>query len=119
MARAIGAQALPIAALDPADRPLVVAAWNGGSQEWSHHLARLDRWRSGYAFALAQVPGVTESADVIGTERCADAAAFQQQLARALAQPATAAAVDPEMLALARSPLARWRTRLAEPQPSA
>jgi len=119
VARAIGAQALPIAALDPADRPLVVSAWNDGGREWSHQLARLERWRSGYAFALAQVPGVGESADVIGTVRFADAVAFEQQLARALAQPPAAAAVEPEMLALARNPLARWRHRFAEPEPSA
>ena len=119
VARAIGAQALPIAALDPADRPLVVSAWNGGGREWSHQLARLERWRSGYAFALAQVPGVAESADVVGTMRFTDAVAFEQQLARTLAQPPTATAVEPELLALARSPLARWRTRFAAPGPAA
>ncbi len=114
VAGAVGAQALPIAALDPADRPLVVAAWNGGGREWSHQLARLDRWKSGYAFALAQVPGITDSADVIGTLRwTSDVTALQQQLSRALAVPIPATAVEYELLALARSPLARWRTRLA------
>jgi len=116
VARAIGAQALPISSLDPADRPLVVAMWNGGGKEWTHHLARLDRWRSGYAFALAQAPGVAESADVIGTLRWpGDLAALQPVVVRTLAAPATAAAVEPDLLALARSPLARWRARLAAP----
>ena len=114
VAAAIGAQALPIASLDPADRPLVVAAWNGGGREWTHHLARLDRWKSGFAFALAQAPGVTDSADVIGTLRCTgDVAALRAQVARALALPLPAATAEHEVLALARSPLARWRARLA------
>lgn len=112
VARAIGAKALPIAALDPADRPLVVTAWNGGGREWGRQLARLDRWTSGYAFALAQAPEVTDSADVIGTLRCpGDVTALRQQMVRALALPPTATAVEPEVLALARSPLARWRAR--------
>ena len=120
VARAVGAHALPIAALDPADRPIVVATWNGGGRDWNHHLTRLDRWKSGYAFALAQAPGVAESADVIGTLRCpGDPAVLQQQVARALALPPPAAAVEPDILTLARSPLARWRTRLGSSEPSA
>ncbi len=120
VARAIGAQALPIAALDPADRPLVVAAWNGGGREWDHALTRLERWKSGYAFALAQAPGIADSADLIGTLRCSgDLTALQQQVARVLALPPQTAAVEPELLTLARSPLARWQTRLAPAEPSA
>jgi len=113
VASATGAQALPIAALDPADRPLIVTAWNDASRDWRHHLARLDRWRSGCAFALAQAPGLVDSADVIGTLRCPpDAAALPRLVARALALPAPPpAAAEPEILALARSPLARWRAR--------
>jgi hypothetical protein len=112
VAHAIGAHTVPIAALDAADRPLVVAAWNGGGREWSRQLARLDRWKSGYVFALAQSAGIVESADVVGTLRCpGDVAALQQQVVRALALPPPAATVEPEVLALARSPLARWRTR--------
>jgi hypothetical protein len=113
VARAIGAQALPITSLDPADRPLVIAAWNDGGHDWVHQFTRLERWKSGYAFALAQAPGVTASADVIGTLRCGgDVTALQQQIARTLALPPPAVSVESEVLALARSPLARWRARL-------
>ena len=120
VARAIGAQALPIAALDPADRPLVVTAWNGGGREWGHQLARLDRWRSGYAFALAQAPEVTDSADVIGTLRCpGDVTALRQQMAQAIALPPAAMAIEPEVVDLARSPLARWRERQSASAPTA
>jgi predicted negative regulator of RcsB-dependent stress response len=119
VARAIGARALPIAALDPADRPLVVGAWNGGGREWSHQLARLERWKSGYAFALAQAPEITESADVVGTLRgSGDVAALRQQVAQALALPPPGTAVEHDVLVLARSPLARWRTRLATSEPA-
>jgi len=112
----IGAHALPIAALDPADRPLVVTAWNGGGREWSHHLARLERWKAGYTFALAQAPAVEESADIIGTLRLSDdVEAHRQLVTRALATPAADAAPGREILTLARSPLARWRSRLAPP----
>jgi len=117
VAQAIGAQAMPIAALDPADRPLVVTVWNGGGREWGRQLARLGRWKSGCAFALAQAPGVTESADVIGTLRCpGDVTALRRQVTRALTLSRAAAAVEPEILALARSPLALWRARLTAPE---
>jgi len=112
VARAIGAQVLPVAALDPTDRPLVLAAWNGGGREWGHQLSRLERWRSGYAFALAQGADAEDPADVIGTWRWAgEPAALRRHLEQALAQPLPAAAVDPEILALAANPLARWRAR--------
>jgi tetratricopeptide (TPR) repeat protein len=119
VAGAIGGRSLPIAALDPGDRPLVVAMWNDGGSEWARQLARLEGWKCGYAFALAQAPGVTDSADVIGTLRHpADPAAQRRQLARALEMTPPASAVEPEILALARSPLARWRTRQASSQPT-
>ena len=118
VAHAIGARPLPVATLDPADRPLLVAAWNGGGGEWGRHLARLDRWKSGYAFALAQAPGIMDPADVIGTLRCPpDPAALQRQLARALDMTPPASAVEPEILTLARSPLARWRARQSSSEP--
>ncbi|HTT69484.1 MAG TPA: tetratricopeptide repeat protein [Gemmatimonadales bacterium] len=120
VAHAIGAQLLPVAALDPADRPLLVAVWNGGGREWAHQLARLDRWGSGYAFALAEAAGASEPADVIGTSRCAgDPAALHRSLEEALALPLAAAPVDPEILAIAANPLARWRARRSGTGPSA
>ena len=112
IARAIGAQQLPAAALDAGDRPLVVTAWNDGSREWAHQIARLDRWKSGYGFALAQSTDPGDPADVIGTWRWSgDPAALRRHLTHALAAPLAGGAVDPEILALAGNPLARWRTR--------
>ena len=116
VARALGAQPLPVAALDPADHPLLVTVWNAGGREWGHHVARLDRWRSGYAFALAQVADPAEPADVLGTWRYAgDAAALHRHLAQAIARPLAAGVVDPEILAIASNPLARWRFRQTKP----
>jgi len=120
VASATGAQALPIGALDAADRPLIVTAWNDANRDWRHHLARLDRWGSGWAFALAQAPGVVDTADVIGTLRCpADPAALPLLVARALALPAPSpAAAEPEVLGLARMPLAHWRARQTPAEPA-
>jgi hypothetical protein len=116
VARTLASQLLPVAALDPADRPLLVTAWNAGGREWGHHVARLDRWRSGYAFALAQAADPAEPADVIGTWRYAgDAAALHRHVAQALALPLAAGVVDPEILAIASNPLARWRSRQTRP----
>lgn len=103
-----------LAALDAQDRPLIVTVVNAGGREWDRQLARLERWGSGYAFALAQDPGVAESADVIGTLRVpAGARALPPQARRALELDPPAAAPDDETLALARNPLARWRARQA------
>jgi predicted negative regulator of RcsB-dependent stress response len=112
LARLIGAQLVPLAALDPEDRPLIVTVYNGGTEEWSKQLARLERWRSGYAFALAQEPGVAETADVIGTLHCPGGAPTARgNLARALPLAGAVPAVGDEVTALAKSALARWRTR--------
>jgi hypothetical protein len=103
---------VPLAALDPEDRPLIVTVYNGGTEEWSKQLARLERWRSGYAFALAQEPGVAETADVIGTLHCPGGAPTARgNLARALPLAGAVPAVGDEVTALAKSALARWRTR--------
>jgi len=112
LARRIGAQPVPLAALDPQDQPLIVTVYNDGVEEWSRQVARLDRWRSGYTFALAQEPGVSESADVIGTLRCPGGAqAARGHLARALPLAGTAPPLGEEITSLARSALARWRAR--------
>jgi Tfp pilus assembly protein PilF len=114
LAHLTGAQPVPLAALDPADRPLIVTAFNAGAEEWSRQVARLDRWKSGYAFALAQEPGVSETADVIGTLRCPGGAPTAHlHLARALPLAGAAPPVGEEIVALARSALARWRARQA------
>jgi hypothetical protein len=77
---------------------------------------RLDRWRCGFAFALSQRAGAEHAADVIGTLRVPPAAApVAPHALRALRRLPPAAALDDEILALARHPLARWRARRAEP----
>jgi tetratricopeptide (TPR) repeat protein len=112
LGRLTGAQPVPLAALDPADRPLIVTAYNAGEEEWRRQLARLDRWRSGYAFALAQEPGLGASADVVGTLHCPGGAPTARgYVARALQLAGDAPAVEEEITTLARSPLARWRAR--------
>lgn len=75
-------------------------------------VARLDRWRSGYAFALTQPADTLDPADVVGTLRCpGDAPAIHALALRALTAPAGSAAGDDEIATLARHPLARWHTR--------
>jgi tetratricopeptide (TPR) repeat protein len=112
LARLTGAQPVPLAALDPADRPLIVTAFNGGDEEWGRQIARLDRWRSGYAFALAQDPGAGETADVIGTLHCPGGAPTARgHVSRALQLADAAPPVGEEVTTLARSALARWRAR--------
>jgi tetratricopeptide (TPR) repeat protein len=112
--RATGIAVLPVATVDAGDRPLLVAVHADG-EEWQKQLARLDRWRSGYAFALTQPPETLEPADIVGTLRWPfDAAATRALAVRALAGfeagPPDEAG-DDEIVTLTRHPLARWRTR--------
>jgi hypothetical protein len=112
LGRLTGAQPVPLAALDPADRPLIVTAYHAGAEEWGKQLARLDRWKSGYAFALVQEPAATETADVIGMLGCPGGApAVRGYLVRALQAAGGAPPASDAILTLARSPLARWRAR--------
>jgi tetratricopeptide (TPR) repeat protein len=111
LGRAIGVQVLPAAAVDAGDRPLLVTV-HGDGEEWRKQLARLDRWKSGYAFALTQPADTLDPADVVGTLRCrGEAPAIHALAMRALQAPAGSAAGDDEIAALARHPLARWHTR--------
>ncbi len=109
--RAVGVPVLPAATVDGGDRPLIVTV-SGDGDEWLRQLARLERWRTGYAFALTQPAETTDPADVIGTLRCpGDAITARTLAARALQAPAGASEGDDEVAALARHPLARWHTR--------
>ncbi|HVO34654.1 MAG TPA: hypothetical protein VMT21_03745, partial [Gemmatimonadales bacterium] len=109
--RAIGVPVLPVAMADAGDRPLLVTV-HGDGEEWRKQLERLDRWKSGYAFALTQPPETADPADVIGTLRCpGDAPAAHALAARALKAPAGSTEGDDEIAALARHPLARWHMR--------
>jgi tetratricopeptide (TPR) repeat protein len=117
VADALGVQLLGAAALDPADRPLVVTVVNDGRDGWGKQLDRLARWRSGYAFALYEPEGAAEPADVtgVGTEPAEHERTWVLDALRG-ARPSGEAA-DPEALALARQPLAAWQVRAAPPAP--
>ena len=115
VARALGAHAVPLAALDPGDRPLIVTAYNHGGEEWSKQLARLARWRSGSSFALVQAPGVIEPADVAGTlRRLGDGTAVYAATARAFAQASPPPFDITEAVSLAGQASALWRRRIDE-----
>lgn len=112
----LGTSALGASALDPADVPLLVTVRNDGREEWTKQLDRLARWRSGYSFALLQRPDAPNGADVAGVG--ADVSPGARDLTEALRRaPEVAEAPTPEVLALARHPLAAWRQRGAEPAP--
>jgi len=113
VARALGVDAVGAAALDPRDQPLIVTFLNSGDAAWDHQVARLERWRAGTSFALAQVRGAQPPADIAGME-CApgETATMRQAAIDALAASAVPADVT-EAAALASSPAAPWRRRHA------
>ena len=111
IAARIGAQPAIAAALDPADRPVVVTIYNTGTGEWAKQMGRLARWKSGTSFALAQAPNVEFPADVAGRLGALDPALVQQAAKDALALPIDAGDVA-EAAALAASAQAPWRRRL-------
>lgn len=112
---AIGAPVLAAGAVDAADRPLLVAVYGEG-EDWRRMVARLDRWRSGLAFALVQPPEAVVPADIVGTMRCPGGSqGAYRHSARAIGSPPPAMAGDAEIAALARHPLARLRSRLSTP----
>ena len=117
VAEALAVQLLGAAALDPADRPLVVTVVNDGRDGWGKQLDRLTRWRSGYAFALYEPEGATEPADVtgVGTEPAEHERTWVLDALRG-ARPSGEPA-NPEALALARQPLSAWQVRAAPPAP--
>ncbi len=118
IAVALGVDTSPLAALDPADRPLVVATFLQGGEDWARQRERLGRWRSGTTFALVQAPGVAEAADVVGTIRAVPPPGPEtilQALAGALAAPVAEIPDIREATALAASAEAPWRRRQQEP----
>ena len=111
VARDLGVPVLPAVAVDAGDRPLLVALCGDG-EEWRKQLARLERWKSGYAFALTQPAETLDPADVIGTLRWpGDRTALHAAVTRALGTPPARASGDDEIAALGRHPLALWRAR--------
>jgi tetratricopeptide (TPR) repeat protein len=112
IARRLGADHAVTAALDPADRPIVVTVFNNGGDEWAKQIGRLTRWKSGTTFALAQAPGVEYPADVAGR-----LGALDRDLVHAAASAALARDLKPadvaEAAALVGSLQAPWRRRLS------
>jgi len=110
-----GRLGLPVAltaAVDPADRPLLVTVYNQGGEDWGKQLARLERWRAGTAFALAQSPQASDPADLAGRmglldpERVRAAAETALQISPADTPDTTEAA---QLLSNDQAP---WRRRL-------
>jgi len=101
------------AALDPRDQPLIVTLLNNGDADWDHQVARLERWRAGTIFALAQVRGAQPPADIVGMECTPGETATMRQAAIDALTAAAAPADVTEAAALASSPEAPWRRRHA------
>jgi Flp pilus assembly protein TadD len=112
IAKRLGVDPAVAAALDPADRPIVVTVFNNGADEWAKQIARLTRWKSGTTFALAQAPGVDHAADVAGRLGALDPELMQKAAETALGKNLPAADVA-EAAALVASPKAPWRRRLS------
>lgn len=113
VAAAFAIPALGSATLDPADRLLIVTVRNDGGNAWQKQVDRLDRGRSGYAFALIEPPGTDEGADVVGVGEEVPDELLGAALRSAFGAGIAPAAPDPEALALAKQPLAPWRQRAA------
>jgi len=113
LAHTLGAAVVPPAALDPADRPLLVTCCNDGSPEWSKHAARLARWKEGVLLAFAQPPATAMPADLAVTLRPMAGAAARSLLAAAIAAGPISGALPEPIRALARNRAAPWRCRTA------
>ncbi len=113
MAAELGADLVAPGALDPADRPMLIAVLNDGGPEWRKQVARLARWHSGTAVALVQRPDVEDAADLVGTVSTAAPEAVRLAAGTALAAPRLPAPDLAQPLLLAASPQAPWRRRIA------
>jgi len=111
VAKSLGIPAMPPAALDPGDHPLVVTVFNTGTEEWSKQVARLARWKSGTTFALAQAPSVPDAADVAGRLGALDPGLVAAAAATALQQDLAFTPDVDEAARLATSSRAPWRAR--------
>jgi tetratricopeptide (TPR) repeat protein len=118
VAKALGASTTMIAAIDPVDRPLIVTLMNDGNAEWAKQARRLSRWSAGATFALIQVPGVADPADIAGAVRAVTADEVRAVAGAALALPMSRAADIAETARLASNAQAPWRRRAAGPEPS-
>ena len=117
IARALGVPVEMLVAVDPADRPLVVTALNDGGAEWAKQARRLARWGAGTSFALVQLPGVSEPADLVGAVRAAPADAIRTAAKAALALAGAGAAEVSETSRLLSSAHAPWLRRAIGREP--
>jgi tetratricopeptide (TPR) repeat protein len=112
LAKRLGIDVAPLAALDPADRPLIVTVFNNGGAEWAKQIGRLERWKAGTTFALAQAPGVDDAADVAGRLGALDKELVARSAAAAMER--SLSGIDASDAAnLLLSPEAPWRRRLS------
>jgi hypothetical protein len=102
-----------LAAIDPVDRPLIVTLLNDGNAEWAKQAKRLSRWSAGATFALVQVPGAPDPADVAGAIRAVPADEVRAVAGTALSVPGTVPADIAETATLAGNALAPWYLRAA------
>jgi tetratricopeptide (TPR) repeat protein len=111
---ALDTSVITLAALDPADQPLVVTVFAGGGEEWNKQMHRLDRWATGTTFALVQSGRFSPGADVAGVLGAHDEQAVLGVLATAIEQ---ALLMEPLPVsgpaALLASAEAPWRRRIA------
>lgn len=113
LARSLGVPPTMPQALDPADRPIVVTVFNNGGDDWSKHVTRLTRWKSGTTFALAQTPASIDPADVCGRIGALDRDMVMKAAETALQQNLSFTPDVSEAANLAASPQAPWRRRLS------
>jgi tetratricopeptide (TPR) repeat protein len=117
IAQRLGVPVVAAAALDPADRPLLVTCYNDGGVDWAKQTGRLARWRGGVMLALSQAVGCADPADVLLTARPlagADDGRALAQAVLALHDPQTP--LPEELRALAHNAAAPWRARALPPE---
>ena len=118
LAKALGAHTAVIAAIDPADRPLIVTLLNDGNAEWAKQAKRLARWSAGATFALVQVPGAPDPADVAGAIRAVSPDDVRAFAGAALALKETELMDAVEAARLIANAQAPWFRRAAGQEPA-
>jgi tetratricopeptide (TPR) repeat protein len=111
--KTLGVAVTVSAALDPADRPMIVTVFNNGAEEWAKQIARCERWKSGTTFALAQTPAAPDVADVAGRLGALSETLVRTAAETALQQNLAFTPDVAEAAALAASEQAPWRRRVS------
>lgn len=118
VAKLLGAHTAMIAAIDPADRPLIVTLLNDGGAEWAKQTKRLARWSAGATFALVQVPGAPDPADAAGAIRAVPPEEVRAFAGAALALKEAEPMDATEAARLAANAQAPWFRRAAGQEPA-